>query len=427
MAFALTPAQNVDNLLDFDQKAHRAIFNGATAPLPIDPFDCVQTQLVDFMAALTKKARDYGWNDRIMMIPTTLPIDANTEYLNMLTQHAQIPIDLIRNYELSYVTQHNRDRQDMHCLYTCVMDSLSQEGRLKILTEKEKYSLPVDPNDDDSPLTEESGNLLLKVILIKSSVDNRSGAYSIRMQMAELNVLIVKLGYNIETFNLQVRQLVEGLNRRGEGSSDLQFNLIKAYKEVPIREFTTFIDRVKDENDGMEEVDDQYTPQYIMDKAENKYKILVNENAWDTKLKENDQLMAIKAELSRLKKQRGKKGKSSNKGGKSKRKNQVDITRKPSDITKPVTIDGKKWWWCSKETGGKCHGALRRHKPTECKGLAKGAGDNDSSSRKRSSNNKLDTKKRLKLRANEVTVQGGAEESDSELSRENFDEEMNDE
>ena len=418
-AFALTPAQHVDVVLNFNNKVHRTIYNGAIAPLPIDPFDCVQSQLMDFMAAITKKARDYGWSERIMLIPKTLPEGQDTEYLSMLTQHAQIPIDLIREYELSYVQNQTRERQDSFCLYTCVMDSLSQEGRAKVLNEESKYKLPLDPADPDSPLTEESGNLLLKVILIKSSVDNRSGAYSIRMKMAELDVLIVKLGFDIEKFNLQVRSFVDDLNRRGETSSDLSYNLIKAYKGVPIKEFIAFIDRMKDDNDG-NDIDDQHTPDYIMDKAENKYKILVNENTWDTKLKENDDIMAIKAELSKLKKQRGnQKGKKSSKK-KAKAKRKVDITRKPADVTKPVTIEGRKWYWCSAETGGKCHGVLRRHKPSECKGMANA--ESDSAAKKRSSKVGSATSKRLKVKANEALLNGEGEYSDSELSREQFSE-----
>ena len=91
----------------------------------------------------------------------------------MLTNHALVSIDLIRNYELSYVDSQTRERQDMHCLYTCMMDSLSQEGRAKVLTEKDKYTIPLDPTDPDfNPAL--SGNLLLKVVLMKSIIDNRS-------------------------------------------------------------------------------------------------------------------------------------------------------------------------------------------------------------------------------------------------------------
>ena len=289
--FSLTPAQNVATALDFSLKAHRSIYEQATKPLPIDPFDCVHTQLPDFLAALTKRAHDFGWVDRILKIPETLPIDANTLYTNMLELHAIIPIDQIREYELSYVQDTTRERQDMHCLYTCIMDSLSQEGRNKVLTEKDKYTIPSDPADDDSEPAY-SGNLLLKVVLNKSTVDNRSGAYSIRMQLSDLTGLIQKLEFDVEKFNSQVKRYMEDLSRRGETSDDVSFNVIKAYKSVPIKEFGTFIDRLKDNADDQTE-DTAFTPEYIMDKAENKFKILVNENSWDTSLSDKNELMAL--------------------------------------------------------------------------------------------------------------------------------------
>ena len=59
MAFSLTPAQNIDVVLDFTEKTHRLIYEKATAKLPIDPFACDHLQLVDFMTALSKKAHDF--------------------------------------------------------------------------------------------------------------------------------------------------------------------------------------------------------------------------------------------------------------------------------------------------------------------------------------------------------------------------------
>ena len=423
MAFALTPGQNVDAVLDFGDKSHRAIYEKSIAPLPIDSFDCVNTQLVDFMSALSKKAHDFGWTDRILKIPLTLPEAADTEYINMLTNHAQVTIETIREYELSYVATQTRERQDMHCLYSCLMDSLSQEGRSKVLTEKEKYTIPSDPADEDSEPAL-SGNLLLKVILMKSTVDNRSGAYSIRMKLSELDVLIAKLGHNIEKFNHQVKNFIEDLSRRGETSDDVIYNLIKAYRVVPVKEFTSFVDRLKDDFDNMEEGDQQHTPQYLMDKAENKYKILVNEGTWDNTMNDKDELMALRAELNKLKKNSKKQadGKPKAKNQKKSGKKRVDITRKPrGDLHKPVVIDGKEWYWCSKETGGKCNpGALRRHKPSECKGTAGDSGSTDSKKRSKSGN---EAKKRLKLKASETVINGEGDDTESEISREDFQEE----
>ena len=80
------------------------------------------------------------------------------------------------------------------------------------------------------------------------------------------------------------------------------------------------------------------------------------------------------------------------------------MTRKPKDPSKPIKIDGKEWWWCSPETGGKCTGVLRRHKPSQCKGLAapvaRAAGG------KRAGNESdTDSSKKPKLKADETCIE----------------------
>lgn len=44
---------------------------------------------------------------------------------------------------------------------------------------------------------------------------------------------------------------------------------------------------------------------------------------------------------------------------------------KDSELHKPKTHKGKLWWYCLPETGGKCNGEYRRHKPLESKGTAR--------------------------------------------------------
>ena len=36
---------------------------------------------------------------------------------------------------------------------------------------------------------------------------------------------------------------------------------------------------------------------------------------------------------------------------------------KNADLTKPREWNGAKWYYCSTETGGKCHGVYRKHHP----------------------------------------------------------------
>jgi hypothetical protein len=82
----------------------------------------------------------------------------------------------------------------------------------------------------------------------------------------------------------------------------------------------------------------------------------------------------IKKLLKRKKRKKDSSGKRDPKKKRGKGKQKDDLpknwkTTKPAakDLKKPKTVDGKTWWWCSPETGGKCPGAWRTtHKPQDC-------------------------------------------------------------
>ena len=163
------------------------------------------------------------------------------------------------------------------------------------------------------------------------------------------------------------------LSKMGQQSADLPFNLFVAYRTVPLAKFRAAIDRLRDESDNSE-MPDKYTDVYIMDRAENKFINLVHEKSWTVKDRDDKKILALETKIRKLEK--ANKGRAKGKGGakgKDKRpvkrgKKRLDITRKPKDVKKPFIFNGKKFGWCSPETGGKCAGALRRHKPKECKG-----------------------------------------------------------
>ena len=47
------------------------------------------------------------------------------------------------------------------------------------------------------------------------------------------------------------------------------------------------------------------------------------------------------------------------------------IKPEDSELKKPREWNGTKWYWCAPETGGKCEGQYRAHKPNKCKGTAR--------------------------------------------------------
>ena len=43
---------------------------------------------------------------------------------------------------------------------------------------------------------------------------------------------------------------------------------------------------------------------------------------------------------------------------------------KEDELRKPKEWNGKTWWYCHPDTGGKCNGEYRRHEPKDCQGRA---------------------------------------------------------
>ena len=50
-------------------------------------------------------------------------------------------------------------------------------------------------------------------------------------------------------------------------------------------------------------------------------------------------------------------------------------SQKRRTLGNPKCGGGKKWWYCHKNTGGKCGGEYHRHKPNVCNGQARKAGE----------------------------------------------------
>ena len=96
--------------------------------------------------------------------------------------------------------------------------------------------------------------------------------------------------------------------------------------------------------------------------------------------------MALQAAVERLTKEKKKRNSSgtktnekdrSTKKQKTKGKNQNPpkpkwMSQRPTDedLHKPQRWNGSEWWYCHPDTGGKCNGVYRRHKPSQCEGRA---------------------------------------------------------
>ena len=358
--FSLTPNQGVQGVLTLSTKEGQQLFDRASKKLSDDLFSVESSELSDFLYLLTLRASECGWNSGICMIPDD-PFQAYSTKKSLLSNYGEIPIQRIKEYEITYLATKTRAAQDSQMLQKCIMSSLNKEGRLKIQTEKNLFTLNIRGK------SMVSGNLLLKVIINKSYLEGKAATRAIRTKLAALDKLVPMLGFDIEKFNTVVKQLVQELKARGERSEDLNFNLMKAYKAVPGYQWSHFVTSIVTEQDMKGNI----PIEELLAKTEAKFATLKSDGEWNELSEADNKIVALQAQISALNKKRkgygGTEANSKNKKKSKKKKESFDRTKKPSNPLKPVQHDGKTWWWCGKETGGKCN-MMRLHKPSECLG-----------------------------------------------------------
>ena len=339
--------------------------------------------MLNFLRELDTRAIEYGWNDEIsgiLWIPNNVN-DANAELRYLPREYGKISMEEILNFERSYLGRELRTAQDAYMLYMCLLNSLTKEAKMKIQIWESEYMIL---NDQGSRVP--SGNLLLKVIIRESHLDTNATTQSIRTKLSNLDRYVATIGNDITRFNGYVKSLVQSLAARGERTEDLLSNLFKGYQAVADKNFLKYVNSKQEKY----EEGKRYTPDQLMQLADNKFRLLKEKGIWDTPSESEEKIMALEAKLAELVKstkpraesKRTKDNKEPRERTGTKRsapKSKGNSSDKPKwmfqrpqddDLRKPRTWNGSKWWYCHSDTGGKCNGVYRIHKPQECKGMA---------------------------------------------------------
>ena len=268
--------------------------------------------------------------------------------------------------------------QDTYMLYKCLMSSLTNEARKKVSIWSNQYRIGEAKNV--------SGVALLKVIIRESHLDTNATVNQIRTKLSSLDAYIVTIDADIGRFNQYVKLLIQSLKARNQESSDLLINLFKGYGAVSDEVFRSWLLRKQDDHEEGKEI----TPDELMQAAKNKYDTMVEKGVWNAPTVE-EKIVALEAKLESTAKNLKKKIASemannrkkgakptSKKGGhrdKAKKKHTKsddhpkDWPAPKPDEKKEAEHKGFKWYWCGKDTGGKCE-CWRAHKPSACKGIA---------------------------------------------------------
>ena len=365
--FALTPAGAITDWLDYKSKTGMSIYKQAIKSLYAEGegFDCSPDGLYMFIQLLDMRAKEMTWSDEVGIMQVPDDIDDPTEYSYFLNYYGKIELETIQEWEASYCERTCRAAQDTVMLYRCIMNSLSDEGKAKVLIWKDEYQVN----------GYELGIALAKVVIRESHLDTNATVSTIRTQLSNLDKFILTIGSDITKFNQHVKLLVSSLWARKEETKDLLIYLFKAYLAVQDQVFVRYVkDKKTDYEDGAE-----MNPDKLMELANNKFKNLKLAGKWNAPSPTEEKIVALESKISKMSKAQ----KSWKKEAKEKPKvsfSENEKGGKPtwlkkhtppegSSITKPRKWGTTSWYWCCKETGGKCGSKWRVHKPSECKGL----------------------------------------------------------
>jgi hypothetical protein len=171
---------------------------------------------------LRDRATEFGWNAEVLGILNIRedPLDAAGELDNLLDNYGMISIERVRAFEETYIHLPIRAANDTDMLYKCQMASLSENALSTLLLKKDEHYV------GDQP----SGNLLLRVIVRESSLDNNANTSIIRTKLSKLDQYMPMCQGNIKTFNKYVQLQLHSLNARGETTNNLLVHLFATYK-----------------------------------------------------------------------------------------------------------------------------------------------------------------------------------------------------
>ena len=349
----------------------------ATEQVQKELYDCKPEGFYQFMKNLKIRASMFGWSALDGILNVAPNSDQPNRKKQMLEDYGVFSYERIVKHEKSYIFEKTRASQDNIMLFTCLMSSVSMSGRAKLTIHDSQYMIGTPPT--------ESGLCLLKILIKESHLDSNATSSMIRTKLTNLDEYLDEVENDIVQFNHYVQMLMDSLTARGETTQDLMTNLFKAYAACSDTTFVRYISDIQTKWEEGEDVD----ANKLMERAANKYKIMKTKEVWNTPSAEQEKLVALQAQLTslnkkydakkskleRIKKRKGDKS-GGDKGGKKpkdKLKKPAWFTKRPKDseLTKPREWNGYVWHYCSPETGGKCDGVYRIHKPSECKSVRK--------------------------------------------------------
>jgi hypothetical protein len=382
-AFALTPAAANVGVLDYTRREHTKIYEAAVLPLAGDKFDGTDGQLPNFLTRLRERAKEFTWLSTVCNVKVADGPPA--VFRNLVDDYGNISLEQVRTHATGYANAESRTRQNSAQMQQCIFSSLTQAFQNRVNLQKASWYI----ND------QADGALLLKVVIALSYPDTPATTSHIRTELTKSDEKMIELNFDIEKFNDWITDQVAQLAARGAQTTDLMENLFKGYEKVPDKEFLAYHAQKRMEYDEGKPISTEELMRLMRIKFQNKRR----QKTWNVPTAEEEQIIALAAEVKSLRSQnqnlrRGsnrnaqtpgagagrqqnnpKNGNRSPKKGRAGKANQgrdgdylnatgkwswLKAAPKPGEKTSK-SYDGKLFFWC------KNHARWGRHAPANCR------------------------------------------------------------
>lgn len=306
--FSTSPGTtNVDSLLDYSTKYGLALYEQATKSLyesEEDKFNLDNARVMEFTTAVSKRAKSMGWNSQNQGIITYV---VNGSYIDIIDDYGRIDMADIHTqsqpFYLSTGAKHDmRAAQNNAMMVEMLQNSLTTSARNQVALYKDEYEL------DDGSGTNTKVVLApayYKIIMRLTTLDTKITNEALRAVIKSLPEYAATVNGDITLIHQRFNDHYGMLTARGEDIQDKEDILFDTYANVPDPEFRKYM---KQKQSAYEEnINEMAGTNWldIMKKATARYTLMKADrhHTWGLPFQEDDQIIALKAEITNLKKE----------------------------------------------------------------------------------------------------------------------------
>ena len=388
-SFALSPGMaNVDGLIDMTSKRGLSLYESGKAALDTK-FDLDVKNCNIFETELAARGKSMGWTSPNQGILSFTAADGTS--IKLINQYGRIEAAALStqcDVFINGAKATERAAQNNNMMAQCLMASLTQEARESVVAHKKDYQ--VIPTGQTEAI--DVAPLLYKTIMRLATLDSTATVTALKHNITSVGDAAERLGGDIDKINAFITVNYNQLLARGidMGSDAVQPILKMLATKIPDANFTKYF--TQKESDYWDETAEMkgISVEDLLKKAKAKYDLLKSQGTWGVLSQEQQDIIALKAELSTMtannlklsKKFKDKatgsdkdQGTAQKKAGGAKKKNKKDTSNKkkqkadeawmrvpPKDNEpKTKTVNGKNWKWCIH------HMAWGLHSDDDCK------------------------------------------------------------